>query len=46
MQAKNDKFILIGIVSFGIPCALKGYPGVYTNVAKYIDWINENGFVY
>ncbi|XP_065073631.1 CLIP domain-containing serine protease B4-like [Ochlerotatus camptorhynchus] len=33
---------LYGIVSFGPnKCGTKGVPGVYTNVAKYIDWIES-----
>ncbi|XP_017492826.1 PREDICTED: trypsin-4-like, partial [Rhagoletis zephyria] len=32
----------IGIVSFSIPCAVPGYPDVFTRVAKYLDWISQN----
>lgn len=30
---------LIGIISNGHGCALKDFPGIYTNVASVLDWI-------
>jgi trypsin len=41
----NDKTYLVGIVSFGRGCALYGYPGVYTDVNYYRDWITTNAGV-
>jgi hypothetical protein len=32
---------LCGVISFSQGCAQSGYPGVYTKVDPYIDWINE-----
>lgn len=32
---------LYGIVSWGIECAHPDYPGVYTNVAYLMDWIQR-----
>lgn len=33
--------LLIGVVSYGKGCGREGYPGVYTRVVKYKEWIHE-----
>ncbi|XP_058840803.1 trypsin-1 [Topomyia yanbarensis] len=37
----SDDDVLIGIVSTGIGCARAGFPGIYTRVSEFINWIDN-----
>ena len=32
---------LVGLTSWGYECGLEDYPGIYTRVSTYLDWISE-----
>uniref|UniRef100_A0A182TN45 Peptidase S1 domain-containing protein n=1 Tax=Anopheles melas TaxID=34690 RepID=A0A182TN45_9DIPT len=39
----RDRFVLLGLVSFGPrTCGVSNFPGVYTRISAYIDWILAN----
>ncbi|XP_053669193.1 CLIP domain-containing serine protease B4-like [Anopheles marshallii] len=43
MRQIAGAWYLIGVVSYGPnTCGTDGVPGVYTNVAEYVDWIRDN----
>jgi Secreted trypsin-like serine protease len=42
MYPLDTKYYIIGVVSYGKKCAEVGFPGVYTRVTNYIQWIADN----
>lgn len=42
MQIPNKRWIVVGIVSWGIRCGEPNHPGIYTRVDAYSQWIIEN----
>ncbi|KAL4717194.1 hypothetical protein ACJJTC_017081 [Scirpophaga incertulas] len=40
-NTKGLMYHLIGVTSFGIGCALPNFPGIYTRVYNFIDWIEN-----
>ncbi|UJR27560.1 hypothetical protein I4U23_008842 [Adineta vaga] len=40
MSFSDNRWVLVGLTSYGTGCALPNYPGVYTRVSYYVDWIS------
>lgn len=40
-QNGDDKWKVIGITSFGNNCGKSGWPGIYTKVSSYVEWIES-----
>jgi len=37
----DNRWSIVGITSFGVDCGRPDFPGVYTRVDKYLEWIKE-----
>ena len=41
VKGRNGRYELAGIISWGIGCAEKNQPGVYTRISDFREWINQ-----
>lgn len=41
MVLHENRWYLVGIISYGIGCGTPGVPGIYTDVTKYIGWLKD-----
>uniref|UniRef100_A0A182NC71 Peptidase S1 domain-containing protein n=1 Tax=Anopheles dirus TaxID=7168 RepID=A0A182NC71_9DIPT len=41
-ETESGSYVLAGILSWGIGCGGVNQPGVYVEVTKYLDWINQH----
>ncbi|XP_077564663.1 trypsin-1-like [Haemaphysalis longicornis] len=42
VQQSGGRARLVGVVSWGVGCGHSRYPGVYTEVSRYVPWLLEN----
>jgi secreted trypsin-like serine protease len=41
-NSTSDTWNIAGVTSFGYGCAEPQYPGAYTRVSMFVDWINAH----
>lgn len=42
MVSEGNKWMQVGVVSWGIGCGKGQYPGVYTRLTHFLPWISKN----
>ena len=42
VSSYNGQWLLTGVVSFGVNCALAEFPGVYTKISAFVSWIESH----
>ena len=40
-EGADGRWHLVGATSWGNGCAWANYPGVYTRISQYVDWITD-----
>ena len=41
VEREDGRFMLGGVISWGIGCAERNQPGVYTRISEFRDWVNQ-----
>ena len=42
LTVNDGRWTQVGIVSWGIGCGKGQYPGVYTRITSFMDWLRKN----